>query len=243
MPGRRSSWIRTWGTGCEAVLAVALLSGVVRGQEETSTLQYVVVSPHTTNDNQPGEMVRQVKILGTSLLREEYELRKLPADGKAQPALERSFVVICDAKAGKKIWLNHGKKVCHVVVQQLIVERDGTRRRVKIVPQPDADFGQEVRRPMPPNLQRLAAREIDGRMAIGYREVDWSPSNWSRAWTTTWWIDSQTQKPLEIERKSQSIQPDDESTVVYRGNVFDAPLDPALFGTEPPQGYSVVIEE
>ncbi|MGD9723456.1 MAG: hypothetical protein AB7O59_18660 [Pirellulales bacterium] len=215
-------------------------AAVGQADEKLPSLQYVLVSSQETKEGEPGDFTDEVQILDGALLRRHIVFRKAPAPGKPVSEVYNEFTEIQDAIQGKKIVLYEQKKECAVVTHEIRVYPSGEKRRVEIVPWPEADFGQYLRRGQPQFAKKLPARIIDGKTAIGLLEVNRIGSD---TLTTTWWIDAKTQLPIRIDSQVTATSGKVTHTAAYKDIVFGAPLDRALFSVAPPAGYKVVVDE
>jgi outer membrane lipoprotein-sorting protein len=77
--------------------------------------------------------------------------------------------------------------------------------------------------------ESLGKKEIDGRMAVGFR----TRSNMA---DMTIWADPETARPIRIEL----YMPSYDSHGVMSNFCYDVALDPTLFSLEPPAGYTVI---
>jgi outer membrane lipoprotein-sorting protein len=78
-------------------------------------------------------------------------------------------------------------------------------------------------------VESLGTKEIDGRMAVGFR----TQSNMA---DMTFWADPQTARPVRIELVLPAYN---NSRSVMSNFRYDMDLDPSLFSLEPPAGYTV----
>ena len=104
---------------------------------------------------------------------------------------------------------------------------------------PEVNFYRKIREVPAEKAKKLPERTIAGQVAAGFQIVERNerPAG-TDTWTGTYWIDPRTKLPLRIEFSRRSTDPtmaDSES--ILTDFVFDAPLDEALFSTNPPAGY------
>jgi outer membrane lipoprotein-sorting protein len=142
-----------------------------------------------------------------------------------EPGLRRTelpdgAVMITDRARGKEIVLSPLGKLVTVIEMQ--PELEGGPRFDEIDSlrnfrgQPDADLGEKV---------------IDGHPTRGFRFSGGGYNN-------VVWVDTKTNLPVRMEKKT-NVNADGVKTVVLSDFVFDAPLDPALFNTTPPDGSKI----
>jgi outer membrane lipoprotein-sorting protein len=100
-------------------------------------------------------------------------------------------------------------------------------------------FGELLRAPVE-SVKRLPEKTIDGKTAVGFvTEREEKSDGFITTSRRTYWIDSKTKLPILVEFAAHSTNPDINDTEgLVSDFVFDAPLDPALFSTEPPKGYT-----
>jgi hypothetical protein len=105
-----------------------------------------------------------------------------------------------------------------------------------------ADFYESFRRIPGDKAIELPAQPIDGRQAIGFLiEQKAETSKGSATWKVTHWVDPTTKLPIRVETSYRStFSPEKiyDTDTVISDIKFDAPLDPGLFNTDPPQGWT-----
>jgi outer membrane lipoprotein-sorting protein len=118
---------------------------------------------------------------------------------------------------------------------------DGKIAVSKVVPAPEVDFFKSLQLFPADRAEHIAAREVAGRKAIGFRTTEKTRRKQGvDTWTRTYWIDTQSNMPVQIEVTSESTDPDmGQSRWVLSDFVFDLPVDESLVSTEAPQGYTV----
>jgi outer membrane lipoprotein-sorting protein len=136
------------------------------------------------------------------------------------PESEAGTTVIEDFPAGKSIVVISKKKT--VILGSIAVGADLDRAKRM------TDFLQALREK---SSQKLGEKQIEGIRASGF-EVD-SPEE-----TTTVWADAATGNPVRIEILYKNARPDAQREVMTNIGL-DEKLDPAMFGTQPPEGYIV----
>ncbi len=99
-------------------------------------------------------------------------------------------------------------------------------------------FGELLRAPAE-SVKRLPEKTIDGTTAVGFvTEREEKFDGFITTSRRTYWIDAKTKLPIRVEFTAHSTNPDiKDSEGLVSDFVFDAPLDPALFSTDPPKGY------
>jgi len=90
--------------------------------------------------------------------------------------------------------------------------------------------------------ERLPARRFGGKSAVGFRTIEtFKRKRGVHTLTRTYWIDSETRLPVQIEATSKSTDPFmGQSRWVISDIVFDEPIDEGLLSTELPEGYTVL---
>jgi len=227
-----------------------LAFGQVQAQvEKTKSVQYVETRQDKTpkGDRAGPKTEKRVMILGRYLKREEVRVvqpgDKLP-DGQAWTAQPDHSITIFDAQKGRMVGLFPEKKLFSVVRGTMGISPDDGQivDTGKIKPLPEADFYEEIRRVPADNAEKLPERIVDGKKAIGFRVVEKTErKQGTDAFTRTFWVDPQTKLPIRIEISFRSTDAFmGQSDWVQTDFIFDAPIDRALFSTEPPEGYTNV---
>jgi outer membrane lipoprotein-sorting protein len=228
---------------------------------KTKTVQYVETITSMAGDDKVGsEQVRRVAILDGQLKREEVtdKLGDYWAPKKGKNKVD-PCVTIYDLKAPKTLLLYPEKKgyVARGGVVQVI--RDDTVFDIivighKLPPEwkakevtPDSNYSlyNQIRELPTDKAKSLPGQMIDGKKATGFvidgkREEQGYSVNWQQ----TYWVDPNTKLPLRIEYSIRCLLPDGkiagEGKIdgLIKDIVFDAPLDPKLFSTVPPEGWT-----
>jgi hypothetical protein len=228
-----------------ALAIVAFSSGhVAVADEQIRTLQYIETSGHLKSGP---DYALQVMILDGCLKR--TTVRRKPEDGfpvgeLPEPSPNDPFQ-IDDAKNGKCVYVVPEKRQFKRTTSYLVYMKDElgkVQRYVRPVePDPDQDFERDLRQPVPIEKahKQLPERIVDGRHAIGYEIRQYYLDEGMS--TTIYWVDTTAQRPVRIEHYFKAVDPKDDIFVrMQRNIVFDAPLDKALFSTDPPPGYKVL---
>lgn len=219
---------------------------VQKAVEQTKSVQYVQTRADRDKQGRklPGEE-RKVKILGRHRIREEVRKTDngdpLP-EGVVSTAVAEPYISILDAKAGKDIMLSPAKLTYSVTDEILGLDPDtGALVKSRVTPTPQADFYTRLRE-VPASAAKLPTKQIGDIKAEGFQVVEnikRPKSGHTDTWTRTFWIDPATKLPILIETSHRSTNPmAADSDFVIRDLIFDAPLDEALFSTEPPFGYT-----
>jgi outer membrane lipoprotein-sorting protein len=120
----------------------------------------------------------------------------------------------------------------------------GNTRIESVVPDPAKNLNVNLRRPTSlEGAKRLPDRILNGRTAHGVSTEDHykSDAGVRRTRSETSWMDPTSKLPVRLEfRDYPSDLSDKGSELIQRDIVFNAPLDRALFSTEPPEGYTVL---
>lgn len=250
--------LRNLGALAAVLLAIALFShwwapsketgGFAFGQvqekvEKAKTIQYVQTrtNRHKPNIKGPGE-IRRVKILGSHRMREEVKTTAgdpLPEE-QVWTVGHSAYVMIQNMATGKMIDLYPSEKGYSIPHEILGIDPNTDEvKKQKIVPMPKVDFYNQIRGFPVDKAKKLPDRIIDGRTAAGFQIVETAERPRGRATSTrTYWIDRETKLPVRIEASFRSEDPMmGDSEWVFSEFVFDAPLDEALFSTDPPEGY------
>jgi len=92
------------------------------------------------------------------------------------------------------------------------------------------------------NAKRLPGQTINEKNTVGFLiEGKKEQDQWTTAtWQHTYWVDPNTALPVKIEYsiRFSTARGDLTSSGQIRDIVFDAPLDPKLFSTDPPKGWT-----
>jgi outer membrane lipoprotein-sorting protein len=191
--------------------------------------------------------VKKVTILGRSRMREEWISvtpgEPLP-DGAEwyADASQQGIVMISDLARGRIVTLDPKTKTFSVVKAFASMSPDDGKIAVsKVAPAPEVDFFKSLQLFPADRAERIAAREVAGRKAIGFRTTEKTKRKQGvDTWTRTYWVDTQSKLPVQIEVTSESTDPAmGQSRWVLSDIVFDQPVDAPLVSTEPPQGYTV----
>ena len=143
---------------------------------------------------------------------------------------------ISNAETGVNITLYPFEKRCVVMKTQTVLNmKSGEKRTDPIKPAPERNLYAQIREIPEEEVIRVGPESIDGVFAQGYRQTTLKDGF---EFVRTFWADRQTQLPVRIDavvkRDGEIIG---ESSLT--NFVFDQKLDPALFDTKPPKGYSV----
>jgi hypothetical protein len=228
-----------------------LAFGQVQAQvERTKSVQYVETRQDRVStpkgDRAGPKTENRVMILGRYL--ERRETRVVQAGDKLEngamwAAGPDHHISICDAEKGRLVGLDPEKKLFFVTEGTASISPDdGGIETRKIKPQPEVDFYDRIRRVPAEKAEKLPERSLDGKKVIGFRvEEKTERKRGVDTFTRTFWVDPQTKLPVRIEISFRSTDPFmGRSDWVQSDFVFDAPLDRALFSTDPPAGYASV---
>ena len=90
---------------------------------------------------------------------------------------------------------------------------------------------------------KVPNRILGGKEAAGFQFVEKiERPEWTATTTKTYWVDPRTKLPVRIETQFRPTNPMVVDTDWVESDfVFDAPLDVALFSTDPPAGYHKAV--
>jgi hypothetical protein len=228
------------------VLAFAEVQGQI---ETTKSVQYTETRQDMSHDGKsvaPKTETRTM-ILGRYLERDELKVLtsgdKLEGGAKWLPHPDHS-ISIFDAKAGKDILLlPESKRFSKVKGTGSFSPDNGKITFEKITPMPEVDFYKQIRDLLSGKAEKLPDRTIDGKRTLGYRFVEkqeekFGKKSFTNTSTRDIWVDPGTKLPVRIEGRFRSDHPMIGATdYVMSDFIWDAPLDPSLFSTNPPEGY------
>jgi hypothetical protein len=173
---------------------------------------------------------------------ERIEKRRVQIVGRYKQRTEMSTafgkqIQITDMESGRNISLETEKKRCIIHKTQTILNlKSGEKTTHDISPDRTVDFYARITN-LPANATtRLGEIVVKGKTLVGFQSVE---QVGSARWTRTYWVDPQTKMPnrIDVEWRNQNGAV---TSVTADDFVFDAELDPALFKTEPPDGYTVI---
>jgi outer membrane lipoprotein-sorting protein len=261
--GVRFFWPRMAIAATMAVLVVAAIvlwfagplapiiafAQVVSQVQAVKSVRYVETRIHMPRAGEPrGPIeVKMVTILGRSRMREEWTSvtpgEPLP-DGAEwyADASEQGLVMISDLAQGKIVTLDPKTKTLSVVKGFASMSADDGKIAVsKVAPAPEVDFFKSLQLFPAAKAEHIAARQVAGHKSIGFRTTEKTQRKQGvDTWTRTYWIDTRSKLPVQIEVTSESTDPDmGQSRWVLSDIVFDQPVDASLVSTEPPRGYTV----
>jgi len=223
------------------------------------SVQYMLKTKTTIEgqNNEP-ELEMRVSILGADKMREEVT-GKMGNELDGNPHLDQHYTLIVDFGREKEIILHPHEKT-FLTPQRKLLPAAGKDSNVTATaasnfasahPRPDLYAMFDV----PPEATKdLPEKTIDGKKVMGFQyEKSTDGPHGKNTMKVTYWIDPATKRPVRMEK--QWISPaavaergtDGKSAeTIRRGQVnsvisdivFDAPLDSALFSTDPPKGYT-----
>ncbi len=234
-----------WMAPPESTGGVAFAQVQIQGKKVKS-VQYV----ETRKDGANGPTtVTRFWILGPHLRRKEYRVVDggRPKEGESFGVrVGENFVGIYDMKKGKQVVLFPDEKRFGVIQFEVSADPDGeggtSFRKTFVKPHPETDYYAQIRNVPFEKAEKLGERTLDGKKAAGFRVVEKTGGEDGTAdtWTRTYWVDPKTKLPIRIEISFQATTPGiGSSDFVLSDFIFDAPMDPSLFSTDPPEGYSV----
>ena len=222
---------------------------VVSQVQAVKSVRYVETRSHMPRSGEPRgpTEVKQVTILGRSRMREEWT-SITPGEPLPDGALwyadssEQGIVMISDLAQGKIVTLDPKTKTLSVVRAFASMSADDGKIAVsKVAPAPEVDFFKSLQLFPAAQAEHIAAREVAGHYAIGFRTTEMTQRKQGvDTWTCTYWVDTLSKLPVQIEVTSESTDLNmGQSRWVLSDFVFDQPVDESLVSTEPPQGYAV----
>ncbi|MBX3415609.1 MAG: hypothetical protein KF708_23190, partial [Pirellulales bacterium] len=151
----------------------------------------------------------------------------------------KHYVMISDYAEGKFMTLFPADKGYVIEREVMGIDDKGKVHKEKLGPLPQADFYAAIRTVPLDQAKKLSDREMDGRLVSGFQLVATRErAAGTSTYTRTYWVDPRSKLPVRIETTIRSTDPKmSNSEFVQRDIVFDAPLDEALFSTDPPAGY------
>jgi outer membrane lipoprotein-sorting protein len=156
-------------------------------------------------------------------------------EGTAGGDLGRSITII-DKKQTLSIFPD---KKAYVVFEHVDIPADGKDDSREKGFTWNETFDELLRAPAE-SVKRLPEKTIDSKTAVGFAtERKEKTDRFVTTLRSTYWIDTKTKLPIRVEYATHSTNPAiKDSEGLVSDFVFDAPLDPALFSTEPPKGYT-----
>lgn len=253
-----ASWARSFvgaTAACIAVLALVhwlmptgsshaiAFAEVQRQVAQTKTVQFTETNTVRLKDGRKVDgYVKQVQILGKYLKREAFTPtpKDPPAEGETSAA-PRKYLQILDALHGKLIGIDPERKTFNQSTTILSIEPDSDKVvESKVAPDPQVDFYAQFRDLPADQTRSLPPRNIGLEKAIGFLvETQRKRQCGTDTIIQRYWIDPATKLPLRIESTFTSTDPGMAGSEWIKTDfTFDAPLDPALFSTDPPEGYT-----
>jgi hypothetical protein len=219
---------------------------VQKAVEQTKSVQYLETRVDRNKDGLKGpETMDKVMVLGRYRIRTESKMTA-PGDplpkGAEWSTSDEPSIMIQNAETGAILSLMPERK--RFVVPQIFMSLDpdtGELHKEEPRPAPEADFYTRLRE-VPANAAKLPAKQIGDLKADGFQVVEkiqHPKSGHTDTWTRTFWVDPAAKLPIRIETSYRSTNPTAaDSDWVTKDIIFDAPLDEALFSTDPPEGYT-----
>ncbi len=164
---------------------------------------------------------QHITMKGLFLAPSRERIEMTMGSGKAQG----SSIMIMDAQAGKGIVLSPEMKMAVVMDTSKIKKPAGAPTDMfafvrRVVREGSSGGGEKA--------ESLGKKEIDGRVAVGFRVHN-------NMADMTLWADPQTAQPVRIDVE----MPSSSGHGVMSNFRYDMELDPSLFSLEPPAGYTV----
>jgi outer membrane lipoprotein-sorting protein len=200
-----------------AVIIVSVVAGIhfLGGSTESVAWADVIrpiLTAHTVVFNVEGENVPTTRVMNMGTQRFRGEV--LSADGKTV-----QVIVIADYDTSRMLQLIPSKKTAVLIDMKDIPEKPEN------VLEELRNMVTEIQNDPDVSVEPLGEKEIDGRIAQGFRAT--GPDG---EWTI--WADLQTALPIRMEQKWRQME------FVCTDFQFDVELDESLFSMEIPEGYS-----
>ena len=208
---------------------------------KTKSVQYKVNNRHWRKHSKYiVEDQGTTMILGSALMRVEMHIKLVDSPWVGENNIFSTAggffpghaISVLDNNRGELLLIRPDEKTYEII-------REGSESWAK------PDFYRQIRElPREPS-KILPEQDFDGKKAVGFvYEKKFDDLSYPAVQTRTFWIDINTKLPIRIESKSRGTRQDsEESDYVTSEIVFDAPLDQALFSTEPPPGYTNLAQE
>jgi outer membrane lipoprotein-sorting protein len=215
-----SQWIPSSSNGNFA------LAQVQEQIEKVKSVQYTVV----LNPKDSRQVTTHVMTLG------DLQGRK---ESTAKVGDQRHWIIINDAIRGKMLVIFPEKKAYQLLTIFTPKSGDGKLETGEKTLNFKTIFDELLRAPAD-SVKRLPEQTIDGKTVVGFvTEKEEKAGRLVATSRRTYWIDPKAKLPIRIEATWRSKNPeikDDDG--IISDFVFDAPLDPALFSTDPPKGFT-----
>ncbi len=144
---------------------------------------------------------------------------------------------LVDSEGGTFVTVHPDRKLLRRVTTVVRIDPQTGEQTTEPYRIPPIDFYSLVRVPVK-DVQPIGRATIDERTVIGFRRT---VKAGLKTWTTTFWVDPDTQLPIRIETNMRTTEPGIQQwDMVATDFVFDEPLDETLFDTTPPDGYEVI---
>jgi outer membrane lipoprotein-sorting protein len=227
----------------KALVFAEVVAALQAEVEKAKTVVYVESKKVEKDNKVVQDTVRHVKILGSHLKREEVNLVS-----EANPDDQPNWVNITNLEKKKEIKLFPPAKTYREKTLKFVRKRS-EREDFQWVPdgkpnpKPQFDLYELMREVPAQNAKGLPGKIIDGKTVACFSlEEKEEHKARTRVWKHVYWVDPKTKLPVRIEASCRTeVAPPHVSTgnieVVISDLAFDVPLDPALFSTEPPEGY------
>ena len=218
---------------------------------KAKTVQYVLTSKTSIEGKLAGPLeMRKVMILGRYRKREEVKTTAgdpLPK-GHVWTTANSDCIMIVNAETAAQVTLFPAAKIYrveHPIFSTGPNTQEGKGRAIK--PNLKVDFYKLFAHSMQlypaEKATKVPNRVIGGKTAAGFQFVEKiERSGATETWTRTYWVDPKTKLPVRNEVQFRSTDPMMVDTDWVESDiVFDAPLDVALFSTDPPAGYHEAV--
>lgn len=146
------------------------------------------------------------------------------------------MVSISNAQTGESVTLDPDRKRCTLLKTQTVLNmKSGEKTVTPLGPNPAQNFYAAMTKIPPGEVTAIGEKQLSGRQAIGFRQTEDGDDSVIRR---TYWIDKQTKLPVQI-RAEVEVDGVVVSGAIVRDMVFNKKIDPQMFSTTPPEGYSI----
>ncbi len=211
--------------------------------EKAKSVQYMLTEKVTTKENKAApQQVKHVMVLGTDRRREEVTVK--PGDdlglGRSWALEQDPYVSIYDGAKHRGITIYPEKNAFILIRDNLSETEVGQVKNEQLKPQSQLDFYTLIRHVPSGKAKQLPERTIDGKRAVGFLiEETTEQKQGTDTWRRTYWVDPSTRLPIRIDVSFRSTVPSTANMDAAITEItFGAVLDPELFSTDPPAGYT-----
>ena len=222
---------------------------------KAKSVQYVETITDVLGEETQNQEVRSVVVLGNDLKRTDKNNKSIGKDGtEISKGLGHSIEVF-DAKKEKLLILFPEKKEFATKDYSAPAHGNTYQSGSTASLYLQGGFYDLIRNVPVDKAKKLPAKSVNGKAAVGFlvEEKIETPIG-TNTWQRTYWVDSTTKLPIRIEVKLRTTSAEKKTDVVtteLTGSTtraqfddvitdiaFDTQLDPALFRTDPPEGWT-----